>query len=138
LNRTNLGSSFTDNGTDQEVRDQETDGSGGGSGSGGLSIDGGRGGRNGVFENGLSDEGVGLRGLNEIELSNLCMRGEKTKLLTLATDSVVPPMLRTRSGTPGTTLETPALTFAFSRISAIVAPPRPITTPINVEYECKS
>jgi len=49
------------------VRDQETDRGGRGSGSGGLSIDGGGGGRNGVFENSLSDEGVSLRNSNKRE-----------------------------------------------------------------------
>jgi hypothetical protein len=61
LDLTNLGSSLADDGTDEEVGDEETDGSRGGGGDGRGSLAGrGAGSGNGVLEDGLGDEGVGL------------------------------------------------------------------------------
>lgn len=58
LDLTNLGSSLADDGADEEVGDEQTDGGGGGSRRGGGVGRAGCG--DGVLEDGLGDEGVGL------------------------------------------------------------------------------
>lgn len=61
LDLTDLGAALADDGTDEEVRDEEADRGGGGGGDGGSGLTGGGAGSgNRVLEDGLGDEGVGL------------------------------------------------------------------------------